>query len=286
MNFASFWLAIIIVGLRPRLVLGYDLSPASIFEPSSSLLDWVESPGDVFSSMMRRQESLFENALSSLRGSAYYPMVASSEKSPYYEIMNNEDKFQISVEAPGAKPKDMNIRFDERSRMLTVTGHQEKHNEGTGYHFSSRFSRSFQLDPFVEADKLSANMDNGVLTITAPKNTDNMENYQPVRTIPIMSLLDDGEEVDEDEEELKSLPSGKTTGAFHESVPVSARPAPYETTAAVKEADPFHVKERIERARFQVPQYNEDGIPENNPNDVLTENEQGYKTSEFRRRRR
>ena len=269
MNFATLSLALLIVGLCPKMVRGQLFPSISLFEasPSSSVFDLADFPSDI-STMMRRHDDLFSNAMASLRGSySPFPMW-SSPTSPRYEVLNNKDKFQLVVDNLGGdqKPSDMDVKFDERTRLLTVSGQQKIDNEDTGYHFSSQFSRSFTLDPFVEVDEMAATMDHGVLTITAPKNADKMEHYAPVRSIPVTSLLDEI-----DQEPRMELPSPETTtGEKVQSVSHST--------------DPFHVKERIEKAR-QDAHLPGDATTKANPNDVLVNPGAGYKTSELRRRR-
>jgi HSP20 family protein len=60
--------------------------------------------------------------------------------------------------------------------MITVSGekkeeHEEKHEKYHHREFSyGSFSRSFTIPEGVEADKIKANFDNGVLHLMIPKN--------------------------------------------------------------------------------------------------------------------
>lgn len=195
MNFAAFSLSMLIIGLCPKAVHAYDIHPLLLFDRPSSLFDLAEAPGDMISAMMRRHDEHVQSSMaSSLRGS-YFSFPSLSAASPCYEVINNEEKFQLAVNIPGAKKADdVDVKFDERSRMLTVSGYQETHDEESGFHSSSQFSRSFSLDPFVVVDQMAATMDQGVLTITAPKSADKIEQYLPIRSIPVTTLLDGDEE--------------------------------------------------------------------------------------------
>merc|ERR1712157_219653 len=77
--------------------------------------------------------------------------------------------------------------------------------------FSSKFFRSFSLDPTVDVDSLAANLKNGVLTISAPQDPKRLE--ENVRRIPITPLEDgkeDKEVIDVDEDSKNDTePSGK-----------------------------------------------------------------------------
>lgn len=99
--------------------------------------------------------------------------------SPRYEIVDDETKFQLSVDVPGVKEEDIDIQLDDG--FLTVKGQRTASSESS--RFSSRFSQTFSLDPSVDVDQFTANLNNGVLTVTAPKDLKKLE--ESVRRIPI-----------------------------------------------------------------------------------------------------
>lgn len=95
---------------------------------------------------------------------------------PSVNVQEKEKEFTVELMAPGRSKKDFNIDVD--GNMLTISSdHEEKEEETTGkfsrkeYSFSS-FSRSFALPAEVEKDKIQASYNNGVLTITLPKDGD------------------------------------------------------------------------------------------------------------------
>lgn len=106
--------------------------------------------------------------------------------SPRYEIVDNDEKFQLAVDVPGMNMNDMNVTLEDGGHILVVSGHREVKNEG--YSFNSRFSQSFTLDPAVDSDKLAATLHDGVLVVTAPK--DNSKVSERVRKILINQLED------------------------------------------------------------------------------------------------
>merc|ERR1712207_61693 len=57
-----------------------------------------------------------------------------------------------------------------------------------GSRFSSKFFRSFTLDPTVDVDSFTATLKNGVLTVSAPKDLSKLE--ENVRRIPITPAKD------------------------------------------------------------------------------------------------
>jgi len=92
---------------------------------------------------------------------------------PAMNVWTNEDGAVVTAELPGADPKDIDISVNNDT--LTVTGCRQPQElpEGNTYHRRERgcgrFSRSFQLPFQVEAGKVSAAFERGVLQITLPR---------------------------------------------------------------------------------------------------------------------
>lgn len=94
------------------------------------------------------------------------------EWSPAAEVTENENAVVFAFEVPGLEQKDISISLE--NGMLTVTGEKtsQEHKE-TDFIRSERwygkFARSFTLPPTVDAASVTANLRNGVLTVTVPK---------------------------------------------------------------------------------------------------------------------
>jgi HSP20 family protein len=95
--------------------------------------------------------------------------------SPSVNITENDTNFQIEVAAPGIEKADFNISVDD-GRLVISYQHKEeseKKEDDKKYlrrEFSSTsFSKSFSLPENVNADKISANYNNGVLDVLIPK---------------------------------------------------------------------------------------------------------------------
>jgi HSP20 family molecular chaperone IbpA len=110
-----------------------------------------------------------------------------SRTSPRYEITNNNEQLKIAIDVPGVKAEDIHVTLEDEGQVLSITGHREVEKEG--YKYASRFAQSFTLDPSVDIDKFSADLSNGVLVITAPKDMKRLE--QSVRKIPVMQSAED-----------------------------------------------------------------------------------------------
>jgi HSP20 family protein len=95
---------------------------------------------------------------------------------PAMEIVEKSDALVVTAELPGIVPKDIDISVDEG--VLTISGEkQEERKEGEPeaqfYLWERRygsFRRSFTLPNAVDVDRIVANFDNGVLTITLPRS--------------------------------------------------------------------------------------------------------------------
>jgi HSP20 family protein len=113
--------------------------------------------------------------------------VASGRSSPRYEINDGKDAFQVALDVPGVKASDIDISFNEDETVLTVSGKRDMMDGESGVITRTvNFSKSFSLDSsVVDKDKISAQINNGVLLVTAPKVP-----IEPkkVRKIPVMEV--------------------------------------------------------------------------------------------------
>jgi hypothetical protein len=75
------------------------------------------------------------------------------------------------------------VTIDEVDSVLSIQGQRES-SDGTTT-TTRRFERSISLDPSVDLEKFTATLDNGVLVITAPKDSQRIE--KNLRRIPIVT---------------------------------------------------------------------------------------------------
>jgi len=120
-----------------------------------------------------------------------------------YELIDNDEKFQLTVDVPGIKEEDIDIKLDEG--QLIVTGQRVAATESS--RSTSKFSQSFYLDPTVDVDNFTATLKNGVLVVSAPKETAKIE--ENVRRIPITPLEDIIAEADKDKEDVAIMDEGE-----------------------------------------------------------------------------
>ena len=95
---------------------------------------------------------------------------------PSFPAMNawtNEDGAVITAELPGVNPEDIDISVVGETLKLTGSRQPEELAEGAKYHRRERghgkFTRTFQLPFSVEADKVEAVFEKGILHISVPR---------------------------------------------------------------------------------------------------------------------
>jgi HSP20 family protein len=88
-------------------------------------------------------------------------------------IVENEDNYTLTAEVPGIKEKDIDLEI--KDGLMTLKGHSEESQEKEENHYRMRefnrrsFERSFRIGEGVDPDKISAKLENGVLTVVLPK---------------------------------------------------------------------------------------------------------------------
>merc|ERR1712124_223642 len=112
-----------------------------------------------------------------------------------YELVDNNEKFELTVDVPGVKEEDIEIKLEEN--LLTVQGQRTASSESS--RFSSKFSKTFSLDQTVDVEKFTASLKNGVLTVSAPKDLEKLE--KNVRRIPVLAAVDEPAAAEDGESE-------------------------------------------------------------------------------------
>lgn len=87
--------------------------------------------------------------------------------SPGFQIHSTDSSFTLAVDVPGVQASDMNVNLEENGRILHLSGGRKivKDNEMQ----ETKFSKRFTIGDDIDTSQISANLNAGVLTITAPK---------------------------------------------------------------------------------------------------------------------
>jgi HSP20 family protein len=90
---------------------------------------------------------------------------------PAASVIEAGDGYRLEVEMPGVNKEGLDISIDNAE--LTIVGRRSLPTvEGTLIHRESRpenFRRTFEIDPSIDANKISARIDQGLVTLTLPK---------------------------------------------------------------------------------------------------------------------
>lgn len=91
---------------------------------------------------------------------------------PAVDVHETPDRYVLTAEVPGMSREDLDIRIDE-GRVTIAGTRRERTPEFEQYHRVERghgsFSRSFHLPVPVDSERVTADLRNGVLTVTCPK---------------------------------------------------------------------------------------------------------------------
>jgi HSP20 family protein len=143
-----------------------------------------ESPFSLFQDMDR----MFNELRSNFFDDWYFPfrtrrrrpfslIMADDEpifRTPLANITEDKDNFSVIAELPGMDKKDIEITITEGNLEIKGEIKEEKKEEKEGelvrreFH-SSKYYRAFSLPDNINADKIEANLDKGVLTVKIPK---------------------------------------------------------------------------------------------------------------------
>mmetsp|Transcript_24375 Transcript_24375/g.36105 ORF Transcript_24375/g.36105 Transcript_24375/m.36105 type:complete len:159 (+) Transcript_24375:73-549(+) len=94
--------------------------------------------------------------------------------SPHYEVIESDDQYQLAVDVPGVKLNDIKIELEQDS-VLRISGGRKVNKteeDGTMIASETKFEKRFVLDHNIDTGKVTANLQDGVLTITAPKDVE------------------------------------------------------------------------------------------------------------------
>ncbi len=110
-------------------------------------------------------DRFFTDSMARTGGSRFVPKV---------DVVENEQAFEIHFAVPGLNKEDFNIEL--KDNYLTVSGERKFSNEKKekNYHAIETnygsFSRAFSLPENVDATKINAKYDKGILELTLPKD--------------------------------------------------------------------------------------------------------------------
>jgi HSP20 family protein len=106
--------------------------------------------------------------------------------SPQVDVTEADGEIKVSAELPGLDDEDIDVSLS--NDVLTISGEkkEEKEQEGKDYYRMERsygsFRRAIPLPAEVDADKVDAIFQKGVLTVTLPKTDETKSKKVTVKT--------------------------------------------------------------------------------------------------------
>ncbi|MBU4302104.1 MAG: Hsp20/alpha crystallin family protein, partial [Actinobacteria bacterium] len=105
---------------------------------------------------------------------------------PAADIFEREGSLVVEAELPGVDPGDIDVSIDEGTLNIKGERRVEKEVTEDNYYRVERatgaFQRSIRLPSEVDADKVKASYENGLLTVTVPKVMPGKPKRIPIRT--------------------------------------------------------------------------------------------------------
>jgi HSP20 family protein len=143
---------------------------------------------DPFAALRHEMDRVFDSFLG--RGFGRFPELPrvrwATGAQPSIDVRETPTEFVVEAELPGMDEKDVNVTLN--NGVLTLKGEKksEREEKKDNYHMMERsygsFRRTLQLGDMVDADKVKADFDKGVLKVTLPKRP---EAVKAEKRIPI-----------------------------------------------------------------------------------------------------
>ncbi|MDD3372011.1 MAG: Hsp20/alpha crystallin family protein [Alphaproteobacteria bacterium] len=129
-----------------------------------------EIAGDPFMSIGRALQRSLEDGWQSLP-----PTFATeaASMSMALDVKEDDKAFHVTAELPGLTDKDVDVSFEDG--LLTIRGEKKisREEKNDTWHIVERssgsFARRLSLSASIDADKIEAKFDKGVLSVTLPK---------------------------------------------------------------------------------------------------------------------
>ncbi len=120
------------------------------WNPIEELSNWHRDIDDLFGRFFERPENFVGSWV------------------PRMETYRKDSDYVVRVDLPGVDPNDVHVQAE--GNLLTITGERKSEEKGPEYRetFYGKFERRIALPQGVEAEKITARYEHGVLEIRVP----------------------------------------------------------------------------------------------------------------------
>lgn len=90
---------------------------------------------------------------------------------PTTDVFTKDDKLVVEAHLPNFEQQDVNIEIDNGALLISAERHEKQEDKDKQYivrESSSSFYRRIALPKRADADKIEANLDDGVLRVSVP----------------------------------------------------------------------------------------------------------------------
>jgi HSP20 family protein len=92
---------------------------------------------------------------------------------PRFDVKETQDAYVINADLPGVKDEELNVSLNGNRLTISGTREEEHREEGESYYAMERshgsFGRTFTMPDGVDAESVTADLKQGVLTVRVPK---------------------------------------------------------------------------------------------------------------------
>ena len=119
-------------------------------------------------------DDVFNRSISDLVGSDY------AVTNPSVNITEQNDSFTLDLAAPGLEKKDFNIAIEKGQLIISASKENKSEENQVGkwarkeFNFET-FRRTFHLSDLINTDHITAEYQNGILSVVLPKKEDAKE---------------------------------------------------------------------------------------------------------------
>lgn len=108
-------------------------------------------------------------------------------------LQDDDDTFQVALDVPGVKPGDIDVTVEgTRDKILVIRGQRDVGQDEE----ARKFSKVISLDSRSDTEKLSANLENGVLLVTVPRIA--IENTESIQKVAVSKVSDESKSSSEE----------------------------------------------------------------------------------------
>lgn len=107
------------------------------------------------------------NRMNAFRALGYEKPDGQAHFVPGYQLSHDEKTVRIAVDLPGVRMDDVNVELTDDDSVLHISGGRKSEVDGKVEQII--FDKRFTLGEGVDIENMSANLADGVLTVTAPK---------------------------------------------------------------------------------------------------------------------